>query len=81
MNYMPKTVPIQAVQNILGSVEPTWLHASGNKVSGGIGSPIVISTPRGQLTAQGGDWIVQGAADELNVMTDQIFTATYHLSQ
>lgn len=78
MRYRKKPVIIEAIQWD-GTVERAneifeWSQRSIDWHSGEI---MVIKTLEGEMTAQVGDWIIRGVANELYPCKDAIFRETY----
>lgn len=74
---------------------PSWAHDAWNKDDGrdgnepeegalsceiGVGDgPLFVFTKEGKMTAQIGDWIIQGVNGEIYPCKPEIFAATYDL--
>jgi hypothetical protein len=72
--YRKKPIVIEAWQNVEGSVPPKWLQGRGGGMAG---TSIAIVTLEGVMTANPGDWIIQGVKGEVYPCKPDIFEATY----
>lgn len=82
MKYRTKPVEVEAWKVGSRSPYPDWLKnaLATNTVMQLLGRKSItylISTLEGEMTAEAGDWIIQGVKGELYPCKDDIFKATY----
>lgn len=73
--YRKKAIIIDAWQNLPENLSvPNWVQESARGV---VGDPLRVYTAEGVMTANPGDWLIRGIANEVYPCKPDIFAATY----
>lgn len=80
MKFRKKPVVIEAFQWQPGMVLPSYFAEAQYAIGEG-GKVLFINTLEGTMTAQPGDWVIQGVKGELYPCKPDIFEATYEAAE
>lgn len=82
MKFRKKPIVTDAWQLIQGGVMPSWLiEAIGRGKVVFFNGGAAIVTLEGTMTANNGDWIINGVQGELYPCKPDIFAATYEVAE